>query len=127
MSYCIIKYLKRIFLKNIFESHSIMPMHSPIAMGSKSPHQLIVSEVATPVPRSTSDGASEKTLFRLWYNSTSVALLSSSVDVLLLENHEGIPAKLSEYVLRFNLENFYQYDLTKLSHLQHVVKKIRLE
>ena len=85
---------------------------------------LVVSEIASPLPKRC---PSHRTLFRLWYNNTTVALLSASAGVIMVEVHEGVPEALADYLLEFKNRNQREYDLTIVKYFQHFLKKMEKE
>ena len=87
---------------------------------------LVVSELATPTPN-TIVNYNATTIFRLWYNNNTVAVLTENACVILLEKNERIPSNLETYIMDFQNKNHSKFNLSKISHFQHVIKKMRKE
>jgi hypothetical protein len=68
---------------------------------------------------------SVRTVFRVYLGNLTVALMSPSSRVVLLEHHDTAPRELSDYLIGFHKRSTYKHDLTKLNHLEYVLEKIR--
>jgi hypothetical protein len=94
----------------------------PIATMLSYDRPLDVSIIASPLP--LHQACAVKTVFRVYLNNLSVALICHSTRMVLLEQHDNCPKELFDYLIAFESRNYYKNNFLKQSYLELDIRKI---